>query len=356
VRILIVKLGSIGDIVHTLPALGAIRRRHPSATIGWVVERHSAEILRENPWIDHLIEVDTRSFRKRSPVEDLLRDLRGQVGELRKYKFDIALDFQGLLKSALIAKLSGAKKRWGFARQALREPSSRVFMTSTVKIPDVTHIIRKNLLLAHAALDAIESPHLFDFPLRTDSTNAREAADLTRDAGTKFAVLNPGGGWPTKLWPAENYGALADRLWSDLGLTSILVTGPRETTLADRVTGASRSGHLVATKPSLKGLYELAANAAVYIGGDTGPTHIAMAAGAPIVGIFGPTEWWRNGSIDPNDICIERTDIGCRVDCHRRSCSNWICMDISVDRVLEAVRERMTRPSGTLISNLKNGN
>jgi lipopolysaccharide heptosyltransferase I len=356
VRILIVKLGSIGDIVHTLPALGAIRRRHRTAAIGWVVERHSAEILRENPWIDHLIEVDTRSLRKRASVDELLRDLRGQVGELRKNNFDIALDFQGLLKSSLIAKLSGAKKRWGFARQALRERTSRVFLTSTVKIPEGTHIIRKNLLLAHAALDAADTPNLFDFPLQTGSMDALEAAELTADAGGKFAVLNPGGGWPTKLWPAENYGALADRLWSELGITSLLVTGPRETALADRVTGASKSGHLVATKPSLKGLFELTSHAAVYVGGDTGPTHIAMAAGAPIVGIFGPTEWWRNGSIDPNDICIERNDIGCRVDCHRRSCSNWICMDISVDRVFEAVRERMTRPSGTLISDLKNGN
>src|SRR5262249_16115079 len=145
------------------------------------------------------------------------------------------------------------------------------------------------------------------------------------------------------------------RLWSDLGITSILVTGPRETALADRVKGASRSGHLVATKPTLKGLYELAANATVYVGGDTGSTHVAMPAGAPIVGCVGTTEWCGNGSIDPNDMCIERTDIGCRVDCHRRSCSNWICMDISVDRVFEAVRERITRPSGSVISNFNNG-
>jgi len=77
------------------------------------------------------------------------------------------------------------------------------------------------------------------------------------------------------------------------------------------------------------------------VGGDTGPTHIAIAAGAPIVGIFGPTEWWRNGSLDDSDICVERTDIGCRVNCHRRTCSNWICMDIDVEIVLAGIKKRL---------------
>ena len=92
---------------------------------------------------------------------------------------------------------------------------------------------------------------------------------------------------------------------------------------------------------SLKGFYALAKRARVYVGGDTGPTHIAVAAGAPIVGLFGPTEWWRNGSPYSEDICVERNDIDCRVDCHRRSCSKWICMDISVDRVFDAVKKRI---------------
>jgi ADP-heptose:LPS heptosyltransferase len=91
----------------------------------------------------------------------------------------------------------------------------------------------------------------------------------------------------------------------------------------------------------LKGFYELARGASVYVGGDTGPTHIAVAAGTPIVGLFGPTEWWRNGSPRSEDICVERNDIDCRVDCHRRSCSKWICMDIEVERVLEAVGRRI---------------
>jgi ADP-heptose:LPS heptosyltransferase len=125
------------------------------------------------------------------------------------------------------------------------------------------------------------------------------------------------------------------------GITPIIVTGLCETELASRAVEAS-SGRAIAATPTLKGFYELARNAAFYVGGDTGPTHLAIAAGAPVVGIFGPTEWWRNGSPHPDDICVERTDITCRTDCHRRTCGNWICMDINPADVYSAVTQRLS--------------
>src|SRR5947207_355051 len=150
-RILIVKLGSIGDIVHTLPALAAIRAGLPDAEISWVAEERSAEILRGNPFLDNLIEVDTRSLRGGMLIEDILLDVTRQVKALRRFTFDIALDFQGLLKSSMIAKLSGARARWGFSREDLREPAGRFVMTDTVKIEPHIHVIRKNLTLAREA-------------------------------------------------------------------------------------------------------------------------------------------------------------------------------------------------------------
>jgi ADP-heptose:LPS heptosyltransferase len=153
--------------------------------------------------------------------------------------------------------------------------------------------------------------------------------------------LNPGGGWPTKLWSTERFGKLADRLWSSYGISSLVTYGPGELELAEAVRRSSVSGKAKPVSLSLKGFYSLARGASVYVGGDTGPTHIAVAAGAPIVGLFGPTEWWRNGSPRAEDICVERNDIDCRVDCHRRSCSKWICMDIDVERVFEAVHKRL---------------
>ena len=341
VNILIVKLGAIGDIIHTLPTLAAIRDGVPNATISWVAEERSAEVLRGNPLIDNLIEVDTRALRVRRAVDKMLIDAAKQVKGLRRHNFDISIDFQGLLKSAVISKVSGAKERWGFSRSELREPASRVFYTDTAVSPPMTHVIRRNLALAEAALDYKLQNEQIVFPIFTSDAHKLEAAEIAARAGGRFAILNPAGGWVTKLWSAENYGRLADLIWDRLGLRSIVVTGPNEAALSDDVVRHSACGKTIATMPSLKGFYELSKLASVYVGGDTGPTHLAIAAGAPIVGIFGPTEWWRNGSLDPLDVCIERLDIGCRVDCHRRTCSNWICMDIAPETVLSAVQTRL---------------
>jgi heptosyltransferase I len=349
-RVLFIKLGSIGDIIHTLPALAYVRHSMPDAVVSWVVEQRSAEILRGNPFIDCLIEIDTHSLRGGHVIEEMLIGAGRQVRELRKNAFDIAIDLQGLLKSALVAQLSGAKRRWGFARESLREPASRFLLSDVADTPKGTHVIYKNLALVRQALDLVDDPGEPEFPIATEVQHRLEANALTAMLGHRFAVLNPAGGWVTKLWPAERFGQLADRLWDEHGMRSLVVTGPRETGLAAEVRNASRSGTLQLAEPSLKGFYELVKQASVYVGGDTGPTHIAVAAGAPVVGLFGPTEWWRNGSPRPDDICVERLDVGCRVDCHRRTCSEWICMDITVDRVVNAVTARISSHSASPVS------
>src|SRR6266496_2136384 len=131
-RILLVKLGSIGDIVHTLPALAALRQAMHQAEISWVVERSSSEILKDNPLLDHLIEVDTKALRRGLMSGETLRAPRQQLRRLRASAFDVALDFQGLIKSASIARLSGARRVFGFSRTALREPASRILLSKGV--------------------------------------------------------------------------------------------------------------------------------------------------------------------------------------------------------------------------------
>jgi heptosyltransferase I len=345
-KILIVKLGSIGDVVHTLPVLAAIRRARPEAEISWVVERGgAAEILcgaERNQFLRRLIVVDTKALRHQGSLGETLLIARQQLRGLRaSAAFDIALDFQGLLKSAAIAKLSKAKRRFGFAREALREPASRFLLTDTVSPPKRIHVIRKNLTLAEKALGIPVPAKDFEFPIFTDESDRREADEIVSRSGGDFAILNPAGGWATKLWPAENFGALADRLWEEFGLRSIVTTAPNENALAEKVLQNSRAGRILTAHPSLKGFYELAKRARLYVGGDTGPTHLAAAARAPIVGIFGPTKWRRNGSPDERDIGVGRLDIGCRADCHRRTCGNWICMDIPVTEVFAAARKRL---------------
>ena len=342
-RVLIVKLGSIGDIVHTLPALAALRAGMPQAEISWVVERQSSEILRDNPLLDRLIEVDTKALRRGLMSGETLRAPRQQLRRLRASAFDVALDFQGLLKSASIARLSGARRVFGYSRAGLREPASAIFLSKRVAVPKNIHVIRKSLLLLREALGVPvpEEPSGLSFPIAVESKDEAEAGRAAASADGNYAILNPGGGWPTKLWSADRFGKLADLLWSSYGITSLVTYGPGELGLAEGVRQASVSGKAEPVNLSLKAFYSLARGARIYVGGDTGPTHIAVAAGTPIVGLFGPTEWWRNGSPRPEDICVERNDIDCRVDCHRRSCSKWICMDIEVQRVMQAVERRI---------------
>ena len=243
----------------------------------------------------------------------------------------------------MIAKLSGAARRIGFDKAVLREPTSRFLLTETIKIPAKTHIIGKNLFLAEKALEiktTADSREL-EFPIGTEEKHEREALEIVEKTGADFAILNPGGGWATKLWNAARFGRLADEIWRNFNLKSIVTFGPGEEGLAETVVAGAKSKQAFAADLSLKGFYQLARRAKVYVGGDTGPTHLAIAARAPVVGLFGPTEWWRNGSPFERDVCVERSDINCRADCHRRSCSNWICLDIEVEGVLHAVEKRL---------------
>ena len=339
-KVLFVKLGAIGDIVHALPALAAAKKALPDAQIDWVAEARSAEILRGNPLIGKLIEIDTHSVRSSWSPERILSEIKRQTSDLRMGSYDVAIDLQGLLKSATIAKISGAKRRIGFDKANLREPAARLMYSGKVAVPHGINVIDKNLALVSGAL-AIEVGDDYEFPIATASEHRLEADAVACRSARPFALLNPGGGWITKLWRAADFGRLAKRLHEASGIEPIIVTGPGESYLADEARESAGGIELIRAEPTLKGFYELAKRASVYVGGDTGPTHIAVAAGAPVVGIFGPTEWWRNGSPRTDDICVGREDIGCRVDCHRRTCSKWICMDISVDTVFEAVTRRI---------------
>ncbi len=340
-KILIIKLSSIGDIVHTLPALAAIRRALPEAEISWAAERRAAEILRGNPLVGRLIEVDTRALRGGRATAGFFGVAGRQLKDLRRDHYDAALDFQGLFKSALIGRLARARRVYGFDKTNLREPASRFLLGATIAVSRPLHVIRKNLALAENALGIAVPDDNFEFPIFTAPEHKAEAEQIVERAGENFAVLNPAGGWPTKLWPAERFGALADLLWEEYAMTSVLSVAPNEAHLAERAAAASRTGKTLTATTSLKGFYELARRARLYVGGDTGPTHLAVAAKAPIVGLFGPTEWWRNGSPNPRDVCVERLDIGCRADCHRRACANWICLDIAAETVFEAVQKRL---------------
>src|SRR6185503_8015110 len=167
--------------------------------------------------------------------------------------------------------LSGARRVFGFSSDSLREPASRILLSKSIRISKNLHVIRKNLALAGGALRISIPEHADDmeFPIATSSAHEAEARNAELPTNGNFAILNPGGGWPTKLWSAERFGRLADELWSHHGLHSLVTYGPGETQLAETVLQSSQSGKAQAVSLSLKGFYELVKRAQVYVGGDT---------------------------------------------------------------------------------------
>jgi lipopolysaccharide heptosyltransferase I len=349
-RILIVKLSSIGDVVHALPAASFLRRAMPGAHISWVVERRASAILKGCPVIDDLIEIDTRAWRRGWSSAATFGQVRSFTQALRDGAgFDIAIDFQGLIKSGLVAYASRARRRIGFEPAELRESASRVLLTEHVITSSFTHVIEKNLALARAAVsrdggslpagDATD--HLpYEFPIAVSPEDEKLIEAATDPTRGRLAILNPGGGWPTKLWPTSYYGEIADWLSQEYNLHSFVTYGPGEEGLAAEVAASSRSGSARVFASTLKQFVALARRAELFVGGDTGPLHLAAASRTPIVGLYGPTSSERNGPFDPCDLTVGR-DLWCRADCNRRSCWHWECLDIGPTAVKRAIARRL---------------
>lgn len=354
-RILIVKLSSIGDVVHTLPAAALLRRALPDAHITWVVEHRAGAIIKDTPVIDRLIELDSRGWRRGFMSTSTIGDVRAQLNQLRREPelrgtahSDIAIDFQGLIKSALVALASRSPRRIGFETADLREKASKLLLTQQVATSEFKHVIEKNLALAQAAIlrsgatpigSGALSRNGYEFPITVSPDDERFVEQALENEGP-FAIINPGGGWPTKLWPSERYAELADWLWSDCGLSSFVTYGPGEEALARAVASTARSSAVRPIASTLKQLFALSRRAALFVGGDTGPLHLAAASGTPIVGLYGPTSPERNGPFDSRDITVGR-ELWCRADCHRRSCWHWECMEIPVSDVKRAIARRL---------------
>ncbi|MFY9553916.1 MAG: glycosyltransferase family 9 protein [Blastocatellia bacterium] len=351
-RVLIVKLSSIGDVVHTLPAAAVLRRALPEAWITWVVERRASAILQDSPVIDELIELDTRAWRNNLLSPSTIADLRASLNQLRESsgnngagQADLAIDFQGLIKSGVLAFASRATRRLGFGTPDLREKASKLFLTEQIETSQIKHVIDKNLELAFAAIheqrpQSPTSAGPLEFPIQVSSEDEAYIDAVIGNNHRNFAILNPGGGWSTKLWSAERFAELGDWLQEAYGFTSFVTYGPGELPLAERVAARSRSSLVRPLGTTLKQFIALARRAALFVGGDTGPLHLAAACRTPIVGLYGPTSPERNGPFDPRDITVGR-ELWCRADCHRRSCWHWECMDIKVSDVKSAIVKRL---------------
>jgi lipopolysaccharide heptosyltransferase I len=329
-KFLIVRLGSLGDVIHGIPVAAALRDEFPHARIDWMVDPRYVELLNLVTCIDRRIPIDPRHL-----LRDGQRRFREMLRELREVGYDAAIDLQGLLKSAVLARLVRARWTIGFPRQHLREPMARFLYTHTPDPGDATHVVHKNLALL--APLRVEDRRL-RFPLAIPRT---PTVDAVVDRFGGYALINPGAAWPNKRWPPERYGADAAGIFEELGMRSIVLWGPGEQELAQQVAAASAGTADVAPPTSLNDLVGLSRGAQLMISGDTGPLHIAGAVGTPIVALFGPTYAERNGPWGLFDVTVSRTD-QCACHYERRCRRATPCIDdIDVPEVMAAVRRRM---------------
>jgi heptosyltransferase I len=311
--LLIVRLSAMGDIIHTLPAAAALRHAFPHATLGWLIEERWAELLctlryprsgrrsPQRPLVDRVHSVNTAEWRRAPFSFNTWQQMAVGLSQLRGVQYDAVIDFQGAVRSALLARWSGAPVVYGSAQP--RENAASMFYTRKI-LTNSTHVVEQALALAGAVIPTTGIPTAMvqpqvQFPVDPDAES--KITSLTTDV-KDFVILNPGAGWGAKRWPSERYGQVAMELARG-GICSLVNYGPGEEELAVAVEAASE-GAARKISCSISELIALTRRARLLIGGDTGPMHLAAALRIPVVAIFGPTNPARNGPFRTRSIVL----------------------------------------------------
>ncbi len=335
VRILIVRLSAIGDVIQGMPIAWALRQRFPEAFLAWAVGEAGATLLRGHEALDEVIALPRGWLKSPRTVWKLRRRLRAM-------KFDVAVEAQGLTKSAILAWLCGARRRIGFGDPWGRE-LSRWINTQRV---DTTaeHVVDRNLQLLRPL--GIDSPTVrFQVPEHPPDRAAAE--QMVREAGVQsgFAMVNSGAGWPSKLWPNDRYAAVALHLGQQRGLPTLVAWGSRDERLAAGQIVAGSDGHARLAPPTtLTQLAALARRSRLFIGSDTGPLHLAAAVGTPCVGLFGPWPAEKHGPYGPKNIALQGEFFEGSTR-QRRNAPAALMEAIGVEQVCEAC-DRILRRNG----------
>jgi heptosyltransferase I len=337
---LVVRLGSLGDIVHTFPAVAALRESFPSSEIIWLTQTRWKFLVANSGLASKVWTTETRA----------ISSLKNTIRAIRAAGFDTAIDYQGLWKSASLPFLAGVKRRIGFSSEAVREFGVPLLYTDRVHATS-THVADQNgeLSLRAGALAPVA-----DFALQPPPVDDEALLKYLRARGVeRYIVLSPGGGWRSKCWPPERFGTLCRMISDSLSLRCVVNYGPGEDDLASKVRATSNDTDPLLFNGELGPLMSLLRNAVCVVGGDTGPLHLAVALGTPVVALFGPTNPARNGPYrDANrsasvnkaaSTTINREDIVLRapnvVTTHSREDRIHPSMlEIQVDAVFDAVR------------------
>jgi heptosyltransferase-1 len=296
-RILVVRLSAVGDVIHSVPIACALREHFPRARIDWVAEQKAATLLERHAALDEVIALPRRWLKSPAAVWRLRRRLRAA-------RYDVVVDAHGLTKSAIVALLSGAPRRIGFAGWRGRELSrlsynERVCTTGP-------HVIDHNLQLLRPL--GIERPTVrFDLPERPEAARWAETTIVQAGVQQGFALINPGAGWPSKLWPADRYAEVAAHLGRQWNLPSLVAwAGDDERALAAAIASGSDDFAKVAPPTTLPQLAALARRARLFVGADTGPLHLAVAVDTPCVGLYGPWPAETNGPYGQRHVAIQK--------------------------------------------------
>lgn len=351
-RILVVRLGAMGDVIHALPAATALRAAFPAAHIGWLIEERWAELLCASgsprrgprsplrPLVDEIHTVKLKAWRQSLLSPSTLQAIATVWNDIGDAGYDIAIDLQGSIRSALLARFSGARVVYG-ATRPWESPASLWYSRKTVV--EGKHVIEQNLSLVETLIERGRLEPLREIPpaqLPYDATSEQRIAESLRQHNVQdFALLNPGAGWGAKRWPAERYGEVAKAL-AEMNICSLVNYGPGEEDLFRIVLGAS-GGRALPAKGSIGELISLTRHARLFIGGDTGPLHLAAALKIPVVAIFGPTDPARNGPFGTRGIVLRSAESS--TSHARLAAPEDGMLNIKAENVIAAARQLLGR-------------
>lgn len=351
-RLLVVRLSAMGDVIHALPAVAALRAQLPNARVGWVVEQRWAELLctpsnarsgatsPQRPLVDAVHSLDSRLWSE-SPISTFTwQQIAAALSDLRGHGYQAAVDFQGLLRSAVVAKLSQAPAIYGFRNP--REIAAGMFYSRQIT-PSGRHVVEKNLSLV-SALTGKNVEALPGAILPFDAAAEEQCEARLKELGIRggFVLLNPGAGWGAKQWPAERYAEVAKGI-AQSGFPSLINFGPGEEKLVQEVETLS-AGTAKGVSSSITQLIAMTRRARLFIGGDTGPLHLACALKVPVVAIFGPTDPARNGPFGTVNVVLRSPESV--TDHHRSAEPEGGMLNITSEQVISAARSLLEKSNG----------
>jgi len=340
-KFLIIKLSSIGDIVHALPFLRTLRKNHPDAYIAWVIEESFQDLIKWNPDLDEVIPIRTKYWRKNLSIKSW-----NEICQIRKLfkkrQFDWTFDLQGLIKTGVISRMSGAPNRVGFHRDNCREKINTWFNNNQSKyLSSGSHIVDR-CLSQLSALGDFHPQTEFTISIRAEDEHTSEAFMMENNKLTEkpIAGINPGAGFPTKLWSIERYAQFADRLTEELGFSILLTWGPGEEDLVRNISNSMKQQSWIAPATSIAESIGLYKKLSLFVGSDSGPFHICWALGIPTVSVWGPTDPDRNGAYSNKHEAVFHK-LNCSF-CWKRQCplGTTECMDkVTVQNMFEATKK-----------------